>query len=213
MMYRTHKAGGALAMAIAFEYFRAKDMLVPGMNEYVQLLIMYPASSWGATAPDLDHHWNSVKEKTPFNMLVHKILHLSQPKHRSWQTHSILVTGGFCALLYSLVTYGAVLFPGLAAIDWTILRLIFVGFLTGLVSHLVLDSMSTAGIHIWPGAKFRVVPRTSFFATGSKWETFVYYTCIVFTVIVVINVGLGYADLNIWTLLWDGVKRLLPIFA
>lgn len=207
MMYRTHKAGGALAMALAFEYFRAKHMLVPGMNEYVQLLIMYPASSWGSTAPDLDHHWGSVKEKTPFNMFVHKLLHFSHPKHRSWQTHSLLVTGGFCALLYSLVTYGSALFPGLGSTDWIILKLIFTGFLTGIVSHLVLDSMSTAGIHIWPGLKFRVVPRSSFFATDSKWETFVYYTCIVLTAVVVLNVGLGHFGINIW----EELHRLLTL--
>lgn len=202
MMYRTHKAGGTLGMLVAFEAARQGGILIPDVNEFIQLAIMYPAASWGSTAPDLDHHWGSVKEKTPFNMLVHKILHLTKPKHRSWQTHSILVTGGFCALVYALVTLGDAYFGvgSLGSFDWIILRLITIGVIVGIASHLILDAMSTAGIWIFPGLKMRFVPRSSFFATGSKWETFVYYACIVLSLVVVLNIGLSYFDINIFSL-------------
>lgn len=187
-------------MVLAFEAMRQNGMLIPDVNPYIQLLVMYPASSWGATAPDLDHHWGSVKEKTPFNMLVHKILHLTDPSHRSWQTHSILVTGGLCALLYSLVMWGDRIWGtgSLGSFDWIIVRLITVGMLVGVASHLFLDMMSTAGIWSYPGGfKLRIVPATPFFATDSKWETFVYYACIITTVLVVLNIGLGFYDTSL----------------
>lgn len=201
-MYRTHKAGGALAMAVSFEIMRSNNMLVPELNNYIQLAIMYPAASWGSVAPDLDHHWGSVKEKTPFNIVVHKLLHLSHPHHRSWQTHSLLVTGGFLALLYSLVLAGDNIFGtgSLNSMDWVILRLIVMGFIVGVVSHLILDSMSMAGIHTIPDKKFRVVPNSSFFATDSKWETFVYYFCLTATALVVVNIGLEFWDTSLWVI-------------
>ena len=210
MLYRTHKAGGTLGMLVAFEVARQHGLLLPNVNEFVQLLIMYPAASWGATAPDLDHHWGSVKEKTPFNLLVHKILHLSKPTHRSWQTHSILVTGGFCALLYALVMLGDTYFGvgALGSFDWVILRLVVMGVLVGIASHLILDAMSTAGIWIYPGLKLRFVPKTSFFATGSGWETFVYYVCIISSFLLVLNIFLGFFDINLISLTLDWMEKL-----
>lgn len=53
MMYKTHKMGGALFMFAGFKYLETKGMLLPDVNPLVQLMIMYPASSWGSTAPDL----------------------------------------------------------------------------------------------------------------------------------------------------------------
>ncbi len=214
MMYRTHKAGGALGMLISFELMRQHNMLIPDLNHFVQLAIMYPASSWGATAPDLDHHWESVKEKTPFNMLAHKLLHLSQPKHRSWQTHSLLVTGGLLFLIYTLVLLGDSLFlsAGLNSYDWVIIRLIVMGVIVGVASHLILDAMSTAGIHIIPGYKLRFVPKSSFFATDSYWETFVYWLCILASAFLLLNIALGFFDIDLIQYLLDvynegGLKR------
>ena len=81
MLYRTHKAGGSFAMLVAFHVLRNKGLLLPDVNEVVQLMMMYPAASWGSTALDLDHGISSVKEQTPFNLLCHKVLHLTKPKH------------------------------------------------------------------------------------------------------------------------------------
>lgn len=52
VLYKTHKAGGALFMLAGFKYLETKGMLLPDVNPIVQLMIMYPASSWGSTAPD-----------------------------------------------------------------------------------------------------------------------------------------------------------------
>lgn len=172
MLYKTHKAGGTLFMLAGFKYLESKGMLLPDVNPIVQLMIMYPASSWGSTAPDLDHHIGSVKEITPFNLLVHKVLHLTKPKHRSWQTHSVLVTGGLCLLFFSISVLLFALFGN--TVENVYIRLNIVGGCLGVMSHLVMDSLTTAGIHIWPGMKFKLVPSTKEFATGTTWENFIF---------------------------------------
>lgn len=171
MLYKTHKAGGALCMLIAFELLRSKGLLVDGIAPWMQLTIMYPASSWGSTAPDLDHHIDAVKEQTPANLVVHKVLHLFHPKHRSWQTHSIIPTA-----LLPILMLAIMFFTGIwesTEIEYTIIRLILVGAGTGILSHLILDAFTTAGIYIVPKLKFRLVPKSSMFATGTKWESFI----------------------------------------
>lgn len=121
---------------------------------------------------EIDHHWGSVKEKTPFNFAVHKLLHLSNPHHRSWQTHSLLVTGGACFLLWSLVNFWVALYGNTFTLVF--LRLCSIGLIVGVLSHLILDVLTTAGIHTIPGKKIRLVPKSSTFATGTKWEGIVF---------------------------------------
>lgn len=203
MLYRTHKAGGTLAGLLAFEYMRVKGMLVPELNEFVQFAIMYPAISWASTAPDCDHGtFDHVKEKTPANYLFYKLLHLTNPKHRSWQTHSILVTGGFLLFLYALIKIGDATFGvgALGSMDWLILRLIMMGVLVGFISHLILDAMSPAGIWVYPGLKLRFVPKSAFFATGSLWETLVYYICLGLSFFLFFDILMGTFNLDLFSM-------------
>lgn len=104
--------------------------------------------------------------------MVHKLLHLTDPKHRSWQTHSLMVTGGFCLLMASLVNLGYVLYGN--TITVLLLRLMVIGLTVGILSHLVLDVLTTAGIYVIPGMKLRLVPKSSMFATGTKWEDIIF---------------------------------------
>lgn len=39
-------------MLAGFKYLESKGMLLTDVNSMVQLLMMYPACSWGSTAPD-----------------------------------------------------------------------------------------------------------------------------------------------------------------
>ena len=110
---------------------------------------------------------------------IHKVLKITGAKHRSWQTHSLLFTGGFCFLLFALVFFGNALIGVTNPIDWACLRLATIGFIAGVASHLILDALSMAGIHIWPGFKLRFVPKSTAFKTGGKWETIVFYVLIV----------------------------------
>src|SRR5215469_7517570 len=125
MMYKTHKAGGVLGALVGFEIMRQQGVLIDDISYWAQLLVIYPAASWGSTSPDLDHHINSVKEQTPFNLVMHKLLHITNPKHRSWQTHSIYFTGVLCALLVYLTWVVDILNFGM--IETAVIQLILMG--------------------------------------------------------------------------------------
>lgn len=183
MLGKTHKAGGALAMLVAFHYMYNNGMLTDTIHPLIQLLVMYPASSWGSTAPDLDLGENAIPDKTPVSYLVHKVLHLMPLKHRSWQTHSLLAAGSFIALLFVGVwyisTYGIF---NLNAVSLTILQLLLMGLTVGLASHLVLDMFTRRGIPLLPPIKskgkektiwLRLVPNIEFFGTGTIYERIV----------------------------------------
>lgn len=186
MLGKTHHAGGTVAALVAFEVMRSKGWLIPDCNEFVQLLIMYPFASFGSIFSDLDHGADSISSKDPVAIGINKVLRMTGAKHRSWQTHSLLVTGGFCLFLFALVFLGNNLIGVSGAIDWACLRLATIGFICGVLSHLILDAFTTAGIHIWPGFKLRFVPKTHAFATGGLWEKIVFYT-LIFIVILLLG--------------------------
>ena len=179
MLGKTHHAGGTVAALLAFEVMRAKGWLIPDCNEFVQLLMMYPFASFGSIFPDLDQNDDAQPSKDPVALAIHKVLKWTGAKHRSWQTHSLLVTGGFCFLLFALVFLGNSIIGVTGAIDWACLRLATIGFICGVISHLILDAFSMAGIHIWPGYKLRFVPKSPAFKTGGKWEKCVFAVLVV----------------------------------
>lgn len=170
MLYKTHKAAGVLACLVAFDVMKNTGQLAPDMNEFVQLAIIYPACSWASTAPDLDHALCNVKEQTPINILLNKILHIGKCTHRSVQTHSILFTGGFCALLFGILALLSMYNLGFDENSISILRLMILGINFGVASHLIMDCLTTAGIWLVPKVKFRLVPNTTIFKTGGRWE-------------------------------------------
>lgn len=173
MLYATHKAGGCLAALVGYEILKQKGLLISGLEDWMQLIILYPAASFGSTYPDLDHHWGSVKEHTPFSFLVHKILHLTKPKHRSWQTHCWVLSALLCsALLLLLYSVSALNLP-VSTQATSLLRLIFMGFMLGLGSHLFLDTFTRQGTWLIPGIHFRLVPNSPVFSTGTKYESVV----------------------------------------
>lgn len=111
----------------------------------------------------------------------YRLLSFLACKHRSWQTHSEVTL----LSIYLLMT--AKHLPFLSSpIDYVIVNLIMLGFGLGVLSHLLLDSLTTEGIRIalfvfissfFPSLRwtkrlttFRLVPATHMFATGSAWE-------------------------------------------
>lgn len=179
MLYKTHKAAGLLGCLIAFDVMKNNGQLAPNINEFVQLAIIYPACSWASTAPDLDHALCNVKEQTPINIAINKLLHIGKCTHRSVQTHSVLFTGGFCLLLFGLLQLLGSPNVGVDENSIGIIRLMLLGITFGIASHLIMDSLSTAGIWLVPKLKFRLVPNRKTFATGGKWEDIVrFLVCI-----------------------------------
>ena len=185
MLGKTHRAGGTFAMLMTFTILKQKGMLLPEVNDFVQLAIMYPICSWGSIFSDLDHGADSIPDKDPVSVVINKFLRLTGAKHRSWQTHSLLVTGGFLFLLFALTNLGTTYLQN--QLDWVVIRLLVMGFSVGVLSHLILDALSTAGVHIWPGFKLRFVPKSSAFATGGKWETMVFWVLIIGIALLIIN--------------------------
>jgi membrane-bound metal-dependent hydrolase YbcI (DUF457 family) len=100
-------------------------------------------------------------------------------------------------LLYSLVLLGDSQWLTASAMDWLVMRMMVVGLILGVGSHLVLDFINPSGIHLYPGFKIRAVPRTSFFATGGPWETFIYYVCIVVSVFALANICMSFWDTSL----------------
>lgn len=169
MLYNTHKVAGCLSMLVAYDMMTRFGYLQGSMHPLVQLGIMYTTCSVGSTIPDID--LPNFKEQTPVNKVLHRLLSYTDLKHRSWQTHSVLVTGGFCVLLFALVNLLS--FSTLGEIDVLVLNLALTGFSVGILSHLLADMLSRQGIHLVPGFMIRLVPNTPFFSTGGAWEDFV----------------------------------------
>lgn len=189
MMGKTHKAAGCLAMLFAYEYMSKHNLLLDSVNPLVQLMIMYPACSWGSTAPDLDQGDDAIPEKTPISILVHKIIYLGKVRHRSWQTHSpwmfIVINAVIWALWYALSVFGTA--GGIVCdIDLTILRLIFVGFGVGFASHLIADTFTYQGIPLTKKHHLRLVPKVDMFKTNTKYETVVRYLIYIAIVVIVV---------------------------
>lgn len=182
MLYKTHKAAGVLACLVAFDVMSKNGQLAPDINDIVQLAIIYPACSWASTAPDLDHALCNVKEQTPINIVINKLLHIGKCSHRSVQTHSVLFTGGFCLLLFALLQLIGVGTGVINSNSVALVRLMLLGVTFGIASHLIMDSLTTAGIWLVPKVKFRLVPNTKTFATGGKWEDIVRVVVCVFIV-------------------------------
>jgi membrane-bound metal-dependent hydrolase YbcI (DUF457 family) len=163
-------------------------MGITNVNYYLGLIITLQAGKFGALFPDVDHHWDNVKEKTFVNMIINKFIHLTGGKHRSWQTHS----WDICLI----VTILGFVVPKLTTLEISdvnreVLSILWVGFSLGWTSHLVSDMLTGEGVRLfcWWKFKVRFVPKKigKFrFNTGKQWEAFVY------KVTRIINVPLGF---------------------
>lgn len=118
------------------------------------------------------------------NSIRYRVSRFLNARHRSWQTHSDLT---FLALMLAVMF----LFfrMSLTSTDTVLVNIMSTGVLLGLISHLVLDALTTDGIHlllmrainltILGKSKFQLpeklhlVPRSKFFSCESKWETFI----------------------------------------
>ena len=205
MLYKTHKAGGAVGALALFSYMQVNSMLIEDISPIIQLCMIYGVSSWASTSADLDHIQDNIKEQTPINLLINKILHIGKCSHRSWQTHCILITGGICALLLSVLYCLKVCFPLLLTRnDISILTTIIFGLVAGWGSHLILDMMTTAGVHIIPGIKIRLVPKSEKFKTGGTWEKIVRVILYIFIILLFLLIILQFFGISPFKTLIDG---------
>lgn len=198
MTGKTHRVGGMLCVLGGFTYLESKGLLLRNVNPLLQLTVMYPFALYGSIVSDLDHNANSIPSKDIVSVAINRVLHLTSglnestggrntvfglldAKHRSWQTHSDLF---LVALIYAL--YQMVMETKLATVESVIWSLVGMGFILGVISHLVLDMITPEGIwsFILVGIskvtgkklipkKLRLVPDSKFFSTGGPWESLV----------------------------------------
>lgn len=206
MLGKTHRMGGAVAALGGYTLLKHNGHLVSDIAPLIQLAVIYPFAMWGSIAPDLDHHADSIPAKDPVSKLVHKVLHaFNKPAdkiddtlglfkhktspfqklikalkctHRAWQTHSEVTA----ILLWYIYMY-VVGQP--TSVENTVVTLVLTGLILGILSHIVLDMFTTAGVPTVLGRVFskvlpfnirniRLVPKSSIFATGTLYETYVY---------------------------------------
>lgn len=213
MTGKTHRVGGVLCVLGGFSYLQAKGLLLSNVNPVLQLSVMYPFALYGSTFSDLDHNAQSAPSKDLVSVIINRFLHLTtkaheatgnkvfallDAKHRSWQTHSdvflVLLLFGLKRLLTSSLEITN-------PVEYSIGVLMGVGFLLGIVSHLILDMLTTEGIwslilviigKVIPGGKYfpkklSIVPKTRIFHTGGKWETLVRRVLVAISIVLFIR--------------------------
>lgn len=197
MQGNTHRVGGMLCALAGYTILEDRGMLIRDVNPMLQLSIMYAFSIYGSVFPDLDHGEESIPSHDIVSVVINKILHATSDmrrmgvklnpflkifdaKHRSWQTHSDLFLAVCLFLSFRYIGSSVV-----SAND-VIAKLIFTGFLLGVLSHMILDMLTPEGVwciglKCFSDAtgrnnlpkKIHFVPKSKFFATGGAWEKLV----------------------------------------
>lgn len=186
MTYLTHRRFAVWMAIVGCMYMYTKGM--QNINYYLALIITIQFSKLGGLFPDVDHHWQNVKDKNAVNWVINKLIHITGGKHRSWQTHSIDIT-----ILYTILSF---ILPNMllekqiiGAVDKEILGVIMVGFALGWLSHIIADMLNGTGVRLfcWNKKHIALVPHSLFglkFKTGESWEGFVSTTTQVLNIIV-----------------------------
>lgn len=202
---KSHRVGGVLAALGGYYMLKEQGFLIEGVTPLAQLAIIYLFSIVGSLLPDQDHHEESAPMKDVISLTFCKVLHLTtktrkrmkasgvsekntlyrllgifDAKHRSWQTHSDLSFFLICWMLLSIMSSSG----GLLTAEGIIIKLISIGLVLGLLSHLVLDMLTPSGVwcllfvglnkligrRVLP-EKIHFVPNRKFFSTGGTWES------------------------------------------
>lgn len=165
----THRKFG-----ICFALLGALFIDLTSINYYLMVILLCTFSQVGAKFPDVDHHWQNVKDKTVINWIINKLIHLTGGKHRSWQTHSLdiaLIFTGLSIWIPDQLYRGQLI----SLVDRELSIAILLGFSLGWLSHLFADMLNYAGIRLTclSKKKIRLVPKNLFklkFKTGEEWE-------------------------------------------
>ena len=186
MTYATHRA--FMVWWVLLTNILIYKVLEPEVNYYLALIVMLQFGKVGALFPDIDHSWRNVKEKTIPNWIINKLIHMTNGRHRSWQTHSIDIVIIVNIIAFRLPTY--LYNTGLLdSINANILSIILLGFSTGWVSHIISDMLTSDGVRIFcfNKKKIALVPKELLgirFNTGNSWEEFVFKITRIMNIIV-----------------------------
>lgn len=205
---KTHRIGGTVCAMAGFVTLKDSGYLLSSelISPALQFLVIYTAGIYGGMWPDNDHHWESSPLKDPASWLQNKLMHIAnapykrldekmsskQKKrsmlyktlkfmrciHRSWQTHS-----EFTLLMILWLMMSPTLLGFTGRFDSVLWLLIVTGFGLGVISHIILDMLTTEGVRFALGVfikvffpsvpiftTIRLVPGIPAFKTGSEWE-------------------------------------------
>lgn len=220
MTGKTHRVGGMVCVLGGYTLLQSKGMLLGNVSPLVQLVVMYPFAIYGSIVSDLDHHWQSAPSRDIVSLFINKILHLTSgvtdnmsesstsyklllvfdAKHRSWQTHSDLF------LIIMIILSSKLMDASTVTADVAIIRLIAMGLILGIISHLFLDMLTPEGIWSITSSfirkitkskevpqKISLVPNSKFFRTGGAWEsivrTIMWVICLLLFLKIVMSMG------------------------
>lgn len=169
MTGKTHVLGGMAFAVGGFICMEKTNMLIPDVNEGLQLGIILPYAIWASTLPDLDQNKDSVAQISPINLVIQKIFSFTGTKHRGWQSHILPVILAFLA--YIGTAFGLI-FKHSNGTEITIIGLIVLGLFLGLLSHMILDMMTRQGLK-FGSINLRLVPDMDLFGAGTKYELIV----------------------------------------
>lgn len=82
MTGKTHRVGGMLGGLVGFSLLKSQGMLVSGVSEPLQLVMLYASSMYGSILSDMDHEWESCPAHDAMSWVLWKVLHLTTPIRR-----------------------------------------------------------------------------------------------------------------------------------
>ena len=205
---------GAFFVAIAL--YR---MGLTEINYYLALPLIILVSKYGALFPDLDHDWCNVKNKNVPNWVINKVIRITGGRHRSWQTHSIDIVI-LLTIAVSIIPVRLYDANKISLVNKEVMSIILIGFMSGWVSHILSDMLTSSGVRILFFWKKRIslVPKRlgrRYFKTGADWESFCYKTMRVANVIIglfsiaypiIYNGGIEKMMKNDNSILWGLIK-------
>lgn len=159
MLGKTHVLGGMSCCLTVFVLMEHEGMLIPEVNELLQLGVALPYAVWASTLPDRDQDNRYKAEENPINLAVQKFFRLLKVPHRGAVSHLYPTVISYAILIYLL---RCMLISTSISTSVCITLLIMVGISSGLLSHTILDCFTTQGIC---GGKIRFVPHNSALGT------------------------------------------------
>lgn len=149
MTMKEHKPNG-VALALLATPLIFNKMNITDVNYAICAGISVFFARYGAFMSDLDIDPKQFKGmRNIHNRIFSTVLNMLGSNHRSWQTHSILITP-----IPFIVALTATLKSGMGEVNKAFVGWALIGLLIGLGSHLLLDSLTKEGIHTLPNKKF-----------------------------------------------------------
>lgn len=102
MTGKTHRVGGMLGGLVGFSLLKSQGMLVSGVSEPLQLVMLYASSMYGSILSDMDHEWESCPAHDAMSWVLWKVLHLTTPIRRFYLRAVRLESGCIRNLRYHL---------------------------------------------------------------------------------------------------------------